>query len=98
MSIGEACDVHGKGAYTKRESAPRRHRVIVSLSDEQMAAAEGWRVAHGITEQSEALGELVRLGLLSEIAKIYKLVSDKRPPPSGSNRNGRNYKNSDQSA
>lgn len=98
MSIGEACDVHGKSTYTKRESAPRRHRVIVSLSDEQMAAAEGWRVAHGIAEQSEALGELVRLGLLSEIAKIYRLVSDKRPPPSGSNRNGHGFKNSDQSA
>ena len=57
----------------------RRHRVLVSLTDEQLAAAEGWRSAHGISEQSEALAELVRIGLLSEIAKIFKLVSDKTP-------------------
>ncbi len=52
-----------------------RHRVVVSLTEEQMAAAEGWRLANGIAEQSEALGELIRLGLLSEIAKVYHLVT-----------------------
>jgi hypothetical protein len=65
-----------------RETQKRRHSVLVVLNDEQMAAAEGWRSAHGITDQAEAFGELIRLGLLSEIAKIYRLVSDKRKLPS----------------
>jgi hypothetical protein len=56
----------------------RHHRVTVALNDEQMAAVEGWRHAHGIADQSEALGELVRLALLGEIAKIYRLVSENR--------------------
>jgi hypothetical protein len=64
-------------------SAARRHRVLVSLTDEQLAAAEGWRSAHGISEQSDALAELVRIGLLSEIAKIFRLVSDKTPQTTG---------------
>ncbi|WP_155256472.1 hypothetical protein [Mesorhizobium loti] len=65
------------------QSQARRHCVLVKLTDEQMAAAEGWRSAHGISEASEALTELVRLGLLSEIAKIFRLVSDKTPQPVG---------------
>ncbi len=88
MSAGEARDIHEKKFSVARESSARRHRVLAKLSDEQMAAAEGWRLAHGITEQSDALGELIRLGLLSEITKIYKLVSDNRPNPVGSVRNG----------
>ncbi|MBN9076134.1 MAG: hypothetical protein J0H84_07910 [Rhizobiales bacterium] len=62
-----------------KQNAARRHCVLVKLTDEQMAAAEGWRSAHGIAEQSEAMTELIRLGLLSEIAKIFWLVSDKTP-------------------
>jgi hypothetical protein len=57
-----------------------RHRVTVALNAEQLAAVEGWRLAHGMTDQAEALGELVRLALLGEIAKIYRLVSDNRAP------------------
>jgi hypothetical protein len=60
----------------------RRYNVVVALNCEQMAAAEGWRSAHGIEDQAEALGELIKLGLLSEVAKIYKLVSEKRTPAS----------------
>lgn len=56
----------------------KRHRVMVALNEEQMAAVEGWRLAHGIDDQADALGELVRLALLGEIAKIYRLVSDNR--------------------
>lgn len=56
----------------------RRYCVMVALNYEQMAAAEGWRAAHGISDQAEALGELIRLGLLSEVAKIYRLVCDNR--------------------
>jgi len=57
-----------------RDPARSRHCVLVALSDEQYAAAEAWRSANGIDDRSEALGELVRLGLLSEIAKIYRHV------------------------
>ena len=62
----------------------QRHHAVVTLNDEQLAAVEGWRIAQGIPAQSDALGELVRLGLLSEIAKIFRLVSENRAPPSGS--------------
>lgn len=48
------------------------------MDDELMAAVEGWRNANGIPEQSDAIGELVRIGLMSEIAKIYRLVTESR--------------------
>jgi hypothetical protein len=63
---------------SKVREAQKSHRVAVTLNDEQMAAVEGWRLAHGFDDQSEALGELVRLALLGEIAKIYRLVSENR--------------------
>lgn len=64
-----------------QENRAQRHHAVVTLNDEQLAAVEGWRTAHGIAAQSDALGELVRIGLLSEIAKIFRLVSDNRAPP-----------------
>jgi hypothetical protein len=81
MSAGNVRSSVGRDLSLANERVPKPHRVIVKLTNEQLAAAEGWRSAHGIEEQSEALGELVRLGLLSEIAKIYRLVSDNRNPP-----------------
>lgn len=82
MAIGEPSDGEPAWVSLDRETQKRRHSVLVVLNDEQMAAAEGWRSAHGIADQAEAFGELIRLGLLSEIAKIYRLVSDKRKLPS----------------
>ncbi len=61
-----------------KEKTDRRYSVLAALGREQMAAAEGWRSAHGITDHAEAMGELIRLGLLSEVAKIYRLVSQDR--------------------
>lgn len=52
----------------------RRYCVAAYVNDDLIAAVEGWRRAHGVAEQPEALGELVRLGLMSEVAKIYRLV------------------------
>lgn len=43
-----------------------------------MAAVEGWRSANGVRDQSEAINELVRIGLMSEIAKIYRMVTESR--------------------
>ena len=57
------------------------HHIIVALGDELLAAVEGWRQVHGV-EQSDAIGTLVRLGLLSEIAKIYRFVASPRPASS----------------
>jgi hypothetical protein len=72
-------DRAGPGLFFQQRRT-ERHHVIVTLNNEQLAAVEGWRLAHGIAEQSDALGELVRLGLLSEIAKIFRLVSENRAP------------------
>ena len=87
MSAGHARDVCDQDLQQlERALIGKRHRAVVNLTDEQMAAAEGWRLAHGIAESSEALGELIRLGLLSEVAKIYRLVADNRPPVAGVSR------------
>jgi hypothetical protein len=55
-----------------------RRPIEVTLNDEVMAAVEGWRQAHGLSNQSEALGELVRLGLMSEIGRIYRMATSAR--------------------
>jgi len=78
LSANERPIGSGRAACAANPKKLKRHHVVVALNDEQMAATEGWRTAHGIADQSEALGELVRIGLLSEIAKIYRLVSDHR--------------------
>lgn len=70
------------GQVGQRKRAQPGH-AVVALNDEQLAAVEGWRMAHGIASQSEALSELVRIGLLSEIAKIFRLVSHHRTSPGG---------------
>ncbi len=87
MAAGDLPDEDGKRSETRREK-PKRYSVVVSLNHEQMAAAEGWRAAHGIADRAEALGELVRLGLLGEVAKIYRLVGGNRSaePQDGSKR------------
>ena len=74
MTRSEPLDLAGDTATTQR--------ILVAVSDELLAAVEGWRQVHGV-EQSEAIGTLVRLGLLSEIAKIYRLVADKKPSSDG---------------
>jgi hypothetical protein len=52
--------------------------VRVSFSGELGEAVEGWRAANGLATRSEAVTELVRLGLLSEIAKVYGMVTGMR--------------------
>lgn len=52
--------------------------IAVALDDEELAAVEGWRAANLIASLPDAVRELVRLGLLSEIAKVQKLVEDIR--------------------
>ncbi len=48
----------------------------VRLNDEELAAVEGWRQANMFGSRAEALRELVRLGLLSEIGRIYRAAAE----------------------
>lgn len=82
------CDL--RNGHLGEQKRAQRHHAVVTLNDEQLAAVEGWRTAHGIAAQSDALGELVRLGLLSEIAKIFRLISDNRAPTTGQSCNTAN--------
>ncbi|MGF7162951.1 hypothetical protein FHS85_004609 [Rhodoligotrophos appendicifer] len=68
-------DLHAK---KMGERDPRRHHLLVTLTDENLEAFEGWRQANGFDDPSEGLREIVRLGLLSEIAKVYRSFSDDR--------------------
>ncbi|MCX7304238.1 MAG: hypothetical protein NTV73_07855 [Hyphomicrobiales bacterium] len=87
MDIGEPSGDLAISSGPQIGKRDRRYSVLVALNSEQMAAAEGWRCAHGIADQADALGELIRIGLLSEIAKIYRLVSDNSSTTTGRARN-----------
>ena len=47
----------------------------VRLNEEELAAVEGWRQANRYGSRAEALRALVRLGLLSEIGRIYRAAT-----------------------
>ena len=49
-------------------------RLSVYLPDDLMAAVVGWREANDLTTNADAVSELVRLGLLSEISKAHEFV------------------------
>ena len=49
--------------------------ILISLDSEELAAVEGWRQANKLSTKPQAIRELIRLGLLSEIAKVHKIVS-----------------------
>lgn len=74
MPIGHSSIDHGDAGL----SFAARRPVEVALNDEVLAAVEGWRQAHGMTNQSEALGELILLGLMSEIGRVYRLATGAR--------------------
>lgn len=48
--------------------------VSVTLTGEQAAAVEGWRAANRLESQADAVRELVRIGLLTEIGRIYRRI------------------------
>jgi hypothetical protein len=77
-----ACYTSNTHVEEQDEEGGPRHCVLIEVDDELLAAVDGWRHAHGL-RQTEAIGQLIRFGLLSEIAKIYRLVSDKRPSDRG---------------
>lgn len=51
-----------------------RTRVEVVLDDEELAAVEGWRQANLFATRADALRALVRLGLITEVARTYRTV------------------------
>ena len=50
-------------------------RIEVPLTDEELAAVEGWRKANALSSVESAARQLIRLGLLSEIGRIYHSAS-----------------------
>lgn len=66
---------NGNGAAGPPGARPSGRRIEVVLNEEQFAALEGWRFANRVADRSEAARELVRLGLLAEIARVYRLVA-----------------------
>lgn len=50
-------------------------RIEVPLSNEEIAAIDGWRKTNGVSSRESAVRQLVRLGLLSEIGRIYQSVA-----------------------
>lgn len=63
--------------------------IAVALDHEELAAVEGWRAANLVASLPDAVRELVRIGLLSEIAKVQKLVEDIRASVTGGRRDQR---------
>ncbi len=51
------------------------HTVTVFLDDEELAAVKGWAAANNMISVSDAARELLRLGLLSEVAETYRRVA-----------------------
>ena len=49
--------------------------VVIALDEEEVAAVEGWRQANLFTSQSDAVRALLRLGLVSEIARTYRSLT-----------------------
>lgn len=50
--------------------------ITVPLNEEEVAAVDGWRHANRINSRSAAIRQLIRLGLLSEVGRIYQSVTD----------------------
>ena len=46
--------------------------VEVLLGQDELAALDGWRKANNDMSRPEAVRQLVRLGLLSEVGRIYQ--------------------------
>ncbi|MBI1386071.1 MAG: hypothetical protein GC150_14290 [Rhizobiales bacterium] len=60
------------------EGSPvNKNCVIVNFTDKEMAALEGWRVANAIESTHEAARQLVRRGLLDDIGRTYRMITDR---------------------
>ena len=50
--------------------------VTVPLNEEELAAIDGWQHANRVNSRPAAIRQLIRLGLLSEIGRIYRSVTE----------------------
>jgi len=67
--------------YVRAELGFRKksfEHLSVMLSKDELSAVEGWKAANNIRSNTQALRELVRLGLLSELSQSYDLVKSVR--------------------
>lgn len=56
-----------------RDQLHRRLTLLeVSLDEEELAAVEGWRQANMLTSQEDAVRALLKLALISEVARTYR--------------------------
>ncbi len=65
------------------EVGARHECFSVMLNDEELSAVEGWRLANNIPTTESAIRELVRLGLLGELAQAYDVVKSIRKSVDG---------------
>ena len=49
--------------------------VLVTLSEAELSAVEGWRKANNIPHLPQAVRSLIRVGLLSQISESYDVVN-----------------------
>ena len=56
-------------------SASERVEVSIPLSNEELAAIDGWRAANGYPSTRDAVKGLVEVGLLSELEKVHEFVT-----------------------
>jgi uncharacterized protein YuzE len=54
---------------------PEDDRIEVSLKGDEIAALEGWREANQLPSREAAARHLIKLGLLSEIGRIYQAAT-----------------------
>ncbi|MEM7055985.1 MAG: hypothetical protein AAF557_00215 [Pseudomonadota bacterium] len=47
-------------------------RIEVPLTEEELAAVVGWQKANDLASRETAVRQLVRLGLLSEIGRVFR--------------------------
>ncbi len=76
MSGNHAADDQPIDIHDGSNGEGRKIKVSIELSGEQAAAVEGWRAANRIPSHSHAVRELVRIGLLSEIGRIYRMIAE----------------------
>ena len=50
--------------------------ITVPLNEEELAAVDGWMHANRVKSRPAAIRHLLRLGLLSEVGRIYQSVTD----------------------
>ena len=62
----------------KKANGKHLYTATVELSASELSAVEAWREANAIQDRTEALRELIKFGLLSEIRRVYQFSERSR--------------------